>query len=105
MKKILLVALCFFLVTPAVDAQTKVKVKNNGHYVKMKPKAPKYTKAVAPGDNYVYVREDWDWNPTTGTWVWAGNRWVETTQPKAVWVPGHWTKRSGGWEWIEGHWQ
>jgi hypothetical protein len=25
--------------------------------------------------------------------------------PKAVWVPGHWKKKRGGWVWVSGHWR
>jgi hypothetical protein len=30
---------------------------------------------------------------------------VAAPRPIAVWVPGHWIARGGGWIWIEGHWR
>jgi hypothetical protein len=106
MKKILLMALCFSLAAPLIaDAQTDVKIKEKGHYVKMKPKSPTYTRVVAPADNYVYIKEDWTWNPSTSTWEWYGNRWMEPAQPRQVWVPGHWMNTSDGWEWVAGYWK
>ena len=43
----------------------QVKVKHKKHYVKIKPKEPKFKKVPMPGRNYVYVREDWRWNEAT----------------------------------------
>lgn len=103
MKKILLLAACLSMGFPAfTDAQTKVKDK--GHYVKMKPKTPKYTRVTSPGTNYTYVKEDWTWNTTTSAWDWNGNRYVEVTTGK-TWVPGHWVHSSMGYDWVEGYWR
>ena len=104
MKKILLLALCIGLGAPLpVDGQ--VKVKHKKHYVKIKPKEPKFKKVPMPGRNYVYVREDWRWNEATNTWDWYGNRWVETPAPRQVWIPGRWVKSGDGWVWAEGYWK
>jgi hypothetical protein len=104
MKKILLFVLSFWILAPVnMDAQMKVKQKK--HYVKMKPKAPKYTKVVAPSADYVYIKEDWTWNPATNTWEWYGNRWVQAPAAEQKWIPGHWRKTSYGWVWQEGYWK
>jgi hypothetical protein len=49
------------------------------------------------------------WQP--GYWKWNGHghdwyegRYVVRPRTGAVWVPGHWERRSGGWIYIEGHW-
>lgn len=104
MKKVLLLAAFFSFGMPVFsDAQVKVKAK--GHWVKVKPKAPKYTRVTSPGTNYTYVKEDWTWNTSTNTWDWNGNRWVEVPATSKTWVPGHWAHTSDGWDWIEGHWR
>jgi hypothetical protein len=109
MKKILLLALVLSLGIPAVTgAQTKVKEK--GHFVKMKPKKPKYAKAVAPSTSttstsYTYINEDWTWDDGTGTWTWNGNRWAEPPAAGQHWVPGHWSNTGMGWEWTAGYWK
>ena len=104
MKKILLVALCLSLGAPVLThAQDKIKIKK--HWVKMKPAAPTYTRVVSPGDNYYYIKEDWTWNPTTSTWDWYGNRWVETPATTRTYVPGHWMQTSDGWNWVDGYWK
>lgn len=82
-----------------------MKVKEKKHYVKIKPKTPAYSKAASPGTTYMYVQDDWTWNPTTNTWDWNGNRWVERPKVNETWVPGHWTNTTDGWMWVEGHWK
>lgn len=49
------------------------------------------------------------WQP--GYWRWAGKehewyegRYVVRPRPGAVWVPGHWERRGGGWIYIDGRW-
>lgn len=103
MKKILLLVLGLSLTAPAITiAQEKVKIKK--HEVKMKPKAPKYTKVVSPGTTYVYINDDWTWDDGTSTWVWNGNRWV-VPPASQHWIPGHWSRTSNGWEWTPGYWK
>ncbi|MCD6012768.1 MAG: repeat (2 copies) [Flavipsychrobacter sp.] len=103
MKKVLLLVLGLGLVAPSV-VSAQVKVKEKVHYVKVKPRVPKYTKVVSPGANYVYVREDWTWDEGTSQWTWEGNRWVEL-QPAKTWVEGRWTNTPDGWMWVEGYWK
>jgi len=104
MKKLILIALCLCLGAPmAANAQTKVK--DEGNYIKVKHKVPKYTKAVSPGSNYNYIKEDWTWNPTTRDWDWNGNRWEVAPEPSKTWVSGHWKNDVNGWTWVEGHWK
>ena len=49
------------------------------------------------------------WQP--GYWRWNGreHQWVEghyVARPKrgAVWMPGRWEQRPGGWVFVQGHW-
>jgi hypothetical protein len=111
MKKLALLGLCLCLIAPmGADAQSQGRGKKkghykNGHYMKMKPKAPKYTRVGAPGSGYSYVQEDWTWDQGNNNWVWNGNRWVNAPQPGKTWVAGHWQRSSGGWTWREGYWR
>jgi hypothetical protein len=105
MKKILLLVLGLSLTAPAITiAQNKVTTVRKTRVVKVRPNPPKYTKVVSPGTKYVYVTDDWTWNDGTNQWVWNGNRWV-VPPPAQVWVPGHWTETSTGWEWTSGYWK
>lgn len=104
MKKILLVALCLSLGAPMIaSAQDKVKVKK--HWIKVKPAPPTYSQSSSPGRTYYYIKEDWTWNPTTNTWDWYGNRWIETPATTPTYVPGHWMQTSEGWSWVDGYWK
>jgi hypothetical protein len=106
MKKLIVIGLCLCLGAPMMaDAQGKMKTKDKGHYVKTKMKTPAYTRADAPGKDYVYIKDDWTWNENTGTWDWNGNRWVTPSPDTHTWVDGHWRKDPGGWTWVEGHWK
>lgn len=114
MRKILLLVLGLTLSAPMItDAQPgkgNGKAKGHGrghgkgHAVKVKPKAPKYTKVVSPGNNYVYVNEDWTWDPGANQWVWNGNRWV-VVPASQTWVPGRWVSTRLGWDWVPGYWR
>ena len=98
--------LCLCLGAPMItDAQQKVKVKDKGHYVKTKTKAPKYDRATSPGGDYVYIKDDYTWNENTRSWEWNGNRWVTPTQTGQTWVPGQWRRSTNGWTWVEGYWK
>ena len=107
MKKLILLLLGLTLAAPASTfAQTDAKVKVKDNKVKIKPKEPKFTRAASPGKDYTYVREDWTWNPTTMTWDWNGNRWVQATEPKQQWMPGRWIKNTDDtWSRVEGYWK
>jgi len=56
---------------------------------------------IAPGPGYVFIRGHWGWRHER--WEWIGGRWELPAQPGAVWVPGQWIVRGGGYVWIEGH--
>jgi hypothetical protein len=83
----------------------ETKQKEKKHYTKVKTKVPKYTKTVSPGDSYVYIQEDYTWNPNTMSWEWNGNRWVTPPQTGQTWVPGHWMSTGYGWTWVDGYWK
>jgi len=49
----------------------------------------------------------WNWNGVS--WVWANGAYTQrVTQPvsTATWVPAQWVQQpTGGYAWVEGHWQ
>jgi hypothetical protein len=45
------------------------------------------------------------WAYRGGGWVWTPGHWARPPRPYARWVPGHWEPRGGGWFWIDGHWE
>jgi hypothetical protein len=104
MRKVLLLILGLLIASPALYAQD-VKIKVKKHSVKIKPKSPKYEQAAAPGENYVYVREDWTWDQGKSTWQWNGNRWVQVPAEGQHYVPGRWVRTEEGWEWQDGFWK
>jgi len=122
MKKLIIFCLCGFLLVGTGYAQGHGHGK--GHqkhhqyhrpgphhqgpqrrYVKVRPTYPRYTRVGAPGRDYVYIEEDWRWDPGAATWVWYGNRWVPRSGPQVVWVPGSWVNVSFGWTWQPGRWR
>lgn len=124
MKKLILLLLCGTLVLTnsyaqgnghkkghhkhgkAVKHSTTHRTVTHTKYVKVKPGKPRYTRPASPGRDYVYIEEDWNWNPNTNSWVWYGNRWVPAPRPQvSVWVPGTWVKVSSGWAWQPGRWR
>jgi len=122
MKKLILLCLCGTLLAGTGYSQGKGKGHqkhghhksqhhkgyrgHSKHYVKVRPAPPRYTRVVSPGPGYVYIQDDWRWDPGAGNWVWYGNRWVPAPQPQQVWVPGAWIEISGGgWTWRAGGWR
>jgi hypothetical protein len=125
MKKLLILCLCGLLSVNVGYAQGKGhgkghhkhhrghphgappgQVKYKERYVKVRPAPPRYTRVVSPGRNYVYIQDDWRWDPRANDWVWYGNRWVPAPTPGRVWVPGTWIQVSGGgWTWSAGTWR
>ena len=41
----------------------------------------------------------WHW---AGRWVWVPGRYAARPYAHAVWVPGQWRPRHGGWVWVGG---
>jgi hypothetical protein len=38
-------------------------------------------------------------------YVWIGGRYVAPPYAGAIWVPGRWVVRGGGYVWFGGHWR
>jgi hypothetical protein len=65
-------------------------------YAETQPAAP----AVSTG--LVWQPGYWEWR---GTWLWVSGEYIQTTAPKAVWVPGSWVAGAeGSWRWSPAHW-
>ena len=55
-----------------------------------------------PGPAMVWTPGYWSW---AGRWVWVPGRYAARPYARAVWMPGQWRPRHGGWVWVEGHWR
>jgi hypothetical protein len=55
-----------------------------------------------PGPAMVWTPGYWNW---AGRWVWVPGRYAARPYAHAVWVPGQWRPRHGGWVWVQGHWR
>jgi len=45
------------------------------------------------------------WRYKRGGWIWMPGDWGRPPRPGAVWVSGYWEPRRGGWAWIPGRWE
>ena len=68
------------------------------------PPPPRYAVVgVAPGPGYMWTEGFYNWRG--GAYVWTAGRWMRTTRPHAVWVPGAWTQGHRGYEFHRGYWR
>jgi len=96
MRKALLASVFgLFLMLGAASAQTVVRIGP--------PAAPREVVPVAPGPRYVWTGGFYRWNGRA--YVWVPGRYVLPPRRHAVWVPGHWAPRRGGYVWVRGHWR
>ena len=68
------------------------------------PPPPQYEAVPPPppGPAMVWTPGYWNW---AGRWVWVPGRYAARPYHHAVWMPGQWRPRHGGWVWVEGHWR
>jgi hypothetical protein len=68
------------------------------------PPPPQYEAVPPPppGPAMVWTPGYWNW---AGRWVWVPGRYAARPYAHAVWVPGQWRPRHGGWVWVNGHWR
>jgi hypothetical protein len=59
--------------------------------------------SASPGSNYVWVAGYYNW--VGNRYVWVPGMWVSVPHPNAMWVPAHWQPTTGGYTWMQGHWQ
>ena len=88
------------LAVPAM-AQLQAEV-----YVPVEPPPPRVE--VVPVLPRERVEREY-WQPGYWRWnghehVWAEGHYVVRPRSGAVWVPGRWEHRPGGWLYVEGHW-
>ena len=86
---------------PSAMAQLQAEV-----YVPEAPPPPRVE--VVPVLPHERVEREF-WHPGHWRWngheyVWIAGRYVDRPRTGAVWVPGRWERRPGGWLYIEGHW-
>jgi len=58
---------------------------------------------VRPGPRYVWTGGYYRWYHHRYAWV--PGRYVIPPRPYAVWIPGYWVPRGGGYVWIQGYWR
>ena len=90
--------------TTTVTRQVTATGANDEIYVTQTPPAARSeSQTISPGANYAWTRGYWRWSGTNYNWV--PGSWIVRPRPAAVWVDGHWERRSAGWIWIAGHWR
>jgi hypothetical protein len=76
-------------------------------YVKNRPQVPEYLRpGTSPGNNYVWISEEWVYNNATGEYQWDGNRWAESPDAAARYYSGRWKRdKKEGYAWVSGYWR
>jgi hypothetical protein len=72
-------------------------------FVNVRPTYRVVHRVPAPGPRHVWIDEDW--RIDGGRYVYAGGYWSAPPFVGAVWVPGRWHHRRGGWAWAPGRWR
>ena len=102
----LVFAAASFLAASSVSAQTTTTTTTyETHYVTTRPVMPTVTKVVSPGPDYVWVDEDWKYNPSTNTYEWTGGHWVQVPSTGKKYFKGKWKKDKKGYTWESGTWK
>jgi hypothetical protein len=86
---------------PSAMAQLQAEV-----YVPIEPPPPR-TEVIPVIPRERVEREYWQpgyWRWDGHEHVWVSGHYMVRPRPAAVWVPGRWERRPGGWLFIEGHW-
>lgn len=104
------IALCGAAFGASAQSQTTVKTTTvetttvvNG-YVTVQPPIPVVTRTTIPGQGYVWLEEDWVWNPNTSAYEWSGGKWIKGEGEKR-WYKGKWKKDDKGYVWMKGSWR
>ncbi len=100
MKKQLLIVACglaLCLSAGVTQAQISVRIGPPPVRVERRPPLPP-------------EHRDWVWRAGYHRWdgqryVWVPGEYVAPPRPHAVWIPGRWVRRGGGYVWIEGRWR
>ena len=58
---------------------------------------------VIPVSGFVWHPGYWRWEE--GRYIWIPGAFIAPPQPRAIWVPSHWTPAPGGWVWAAGYWR
>lgn len=73
-------------------------------YVASEPVYVEYDRPQRPGDLYVWIDGDWDWNSRSHSYVRRAGYWQQPRQGR-TYESGHWQSTSKGKSWSRGHWQ
>src|ERR1044072_3673084 len=81
-------------VTREVTTTTSPAVRHQVVVAQPPPAVRVETQTIAPGPGYVWTRGYWRWGGSNYGWV--PGSWVSRPRVSAVWVDGHWVRRSDG---------
>lgn len=88
-------ALAFLLAAGAAQAQVVVHVA---------PPPPVVERpGPVPSGGWVWVGGHHRWDGRR--YVWVPGHYVRPPRPHAVWIPGRWVPRQGGYVYVAGHWR
>jgi hypothetical protein len=73
-------------------------------YVASEPVYVEYDRPQRPGDLYVWIEDDWDWNSRSHSYVRKAGYWQQPRQGRTF-ESGHWQSTPKGKSWNKGHWQ
>ena len=65
---------------------------------------PERTERRGPAPSQAYAWVPGHWSRKKGRWEWREGRYVPRPRPELTWVPGLWVQHPRGWVWIEGYW-
>jgi hypothetical protein len=52
----------------------------------------------------IWIPGHYNWDPSTGKYVWLEGELVQPPHPGAHWIDGHWMETPTDWVWVDGHW-
>ncbi|MGE5567423.1 MAG: YXWGXW repeat-containing protein [Rhodospirillales bacterium] len=97
MKKLIFTGIFALALTAVPASATEIFVRFGP------PRPPREVVVVSPGPGYVWVPGHYRW--AGKHYKWTRGRWVKPPRHHAVWVPGYWAPRRGGFVWIAGYWR
>ena len=99
MKKLFKAGLLAFILTlaySAADAQIYVNIRP-------RPQRVVVRRPPQPSPSHIWVKEDW--RPQGKRYQWSGGYWAAPPRPRAVYVPGHWSRTRRGNVWVSATWR
>lgn len=73
-------------------------------YVATEPTYVEVSRPARPGNDYIWINNDWVWNRQNHVYVQNNGLWEKPNQRK-TYVSGHWQASPRGQHWVSGRWQ